>query len=73
MAPLYPSDDFLSLSAYKIKIKLELDKLMGAFQNIKVDLTKTKIKNISNPNRCVKWRCKNVYVSNACKDILCFR
>ena len=42
-------------SAYKNKIKLDLEKLKnGQTQNVKVDLTKVNKKNIGITNRCVK-------------------
>ena len=51
MAPKSSNDS----SAYKSNIKLDLEKLKNnQIQNVKVDLTKINIKNISNSVKCIK-------------------
>ena len=51
MPPKSPNDK----SAYKSKVKLDLEKLKnGEIQAAKVDLTKMSIKPLANKNRCVK-------------------
>ena len=58
-------------SEYKSKLKLYLEKLKnGEVQATKVDLTKISTRKLAKTNRCVKRRCKNVYVSIQLKEIM---